>query len=302
VAENIGFGLRLRRVPRAERDEKVQRTAATLGLDGLLQRKPAQLSGGQLQRVAMGRAMVRQPRAFLMDEPLSNLDAKLRVQMRAELASIHRRTGTTSIYVTHDQVEAMTLGDRVAVLNNGVLQQVDTPKRLYDHPQNLFVAAFMGSPSMNLVLARIEPPNVVFGDHSLQAPEHLLPDHRGDVILGIRPSAFRAGASPDVPELEVEVRMVEELGSEVHLLCTVKAPPVIRDDTAAASGDDAEPTEPSHLLAEEGTTPFTAIVESESTVGVGDRVRLGVDPRAFHFFDPESGAALVARTDGGSAS
>ena len=135
VADNIGFGLRLRRVPRAERDERVKRTAATLGLDGLLHRKPAQLSGGQLQRVAMGRAMVRQPKAFLMDEPLSNLDAKLRVQMRAELASIHRRTGTTAIYVTHDQVEAMTLGDRVAVLNNGVLQQVDTPKRLYDHPE-----------------------------------------------------------------------------------------------------------------------------------------------------------------------
>ena len=301
VAENIGFGLRLRRVPRAERDEKVKRTAATLGLDGLLQRKPAQLSGGQLQRVAMGRAMVRQPKAFLMDEPLSNLDAKLRVQMRAELASIHRRTGTTSIYVTHDQVEAMTLGDRVAVLNNGVLQQVDTPKRLYDHPQNLFVAAFMGSPSMNLVLASIEPPNVVFGDHSLRAPEHLLPDHRGDVILGIRPSAFRASAYLDLPELEVEVRMVEELGSEVHLLCTVKARPVIRDDTAAASGDDAEAAEPSHLLAEEGTTPFTAIVESESTAEVGDRVRLSVDPRAFHFFDPESGAALATRTGGGPA-
>jgi multiple sugar transport system ATP-binding protein len=301
VADNIGFGLRLRRVPRAERDEKVKRTAATLGLDGLLQRKPAQLSGGQLQRVAMGRAMVRQPKAFLMDEPLSNLDAKLRVQMRAELASIHRRTGTTALYVTHDQVEAMTLGDRVAVLNNGVLQQVDTPKRLYDHPQNLFVAAFMGSPSMNLVMARIEPPNVVFGDHSLRAPEHLLPDHRGDVILGIRPSAFRASGYLDLPELEVEIRMVEELGSEVHLLCIVKAPPVIRDDTAAASGDDAEAAEPSHLLAEEGTTPFTAIVESESTARVGDRVRLRVDPRAFHFFDPESGTALATRTGGSSA-
>jgi ABC-type sugar transport system ATPase subunit len=155
---------------------------------------------------------------------------------------------------------------------------------------------------MNLVLARIEPPNVVFGDHSLRAPEHLLPDHRGDVILGIRPSAFRAGASPDIPELEVEVRMVEELGSEVHLLCTVKAPPVIRDDTAAASGDDAEATEPSHLLAEEGTTPFTAIVGSESTAAVGDRVRLSVDPRAFHFFDSESGAALVTRTGSRPAS
>jgi multiple sugar transport system ATP-binding protein len=302
VAENIGFGLRLRRVPRAERDERVQRTAAILGIEGLLQRKPAQLSGGQLQRVAMGRAMVRQPTAFLMDEPLSNLDAKLRVQMRAELASIHRRTGTTALYVTHDQVEAMTLGDRVAVLNNGVLQQVDTPKRLYDYPQNLFVAAFMGSPSMNLVMASIEPPNVVFGDHSLRAPEHLIADHRGDVILGIRPSAFRVSAGLDLPQLEVEVRMVEELGSEVHLLCTVKAPPVLREDTAAASGDNTEAAEPSHLLAEEGTTPFTAIVESDSTAGIGDRVRLSVDPRSFHFFDPQSGVALGTQTKVGGAS
>jgi multiple sugar transport system ATP-binding protein len=305
VADNIGFGLRLRRVPRAERNERVKRTAATLGLDGLLHRKPAQLSGGQLQRVAMGRAMVRQPKAFLMDEPLSNLDAKLRVQMRAELASIHRRTGTTAIYVTHDQVEAMTLGDRVAVLNNGVLQQVDTPKRLYDHPQNLFVAAFMGSPSMNLVLATVEPPYVMFGGHSLRVAEHLLPDQRGpgngEVILGIRPSAFKQSPEDGLADMDVEVRMVEELGSEVHLLFTVHAPPVIRDDTTAASGDDAQTGEPSHLLAEEGTTPFTAIVESNSTARVGDRVRLSVDPGAFHFFDPESGAALRSRAGGSSA-
>jgi multiple sugar transport system ATP-binding protein len=304
VADNIGFGLRLRRVPRAERDERVKRTAATLGLDGLLHRKPAQLSGGQLQRVAMGRAMVRQPKAFLMDEPLSNLDAKLRVQMRAELASIHRRTGTTAIYVTHDQVEAMTLGDRVAVLNNGVLQQVDTPKRLYDHPQNLFVAAFMGSPSMNLVLASVEPPYVVFGGHSLRAGEHL-PDQRGrgngEVILGIRPSAFKQAPADGLADMDVEVRMVEELGSEVHLLFTVQAPPVIRDDTAAAAGNDAQTGEPSHLLAEEGTTPFTAIVESNSTARVGDRVRLSVDPGVFHFFDPESGAALDSPAGGSSA-
>jgi multiple sugar transport system ATP-binding protein len=304
VADNIGFGLRLRRVPRAERDERVRRTAATLGLDGLLQRKPAQLSGGQLQRVAMGRAMVRQPKAFLMDEPLSNLDAKLRVQMRAELASIHRRTGTTAIYVTHDQVEAMTLGDRVAVLNNGVLQQVDTPKRLYDHPRNLFVAAFMGSPSMNLVLASVEPPYVVFGGHSLRAAEHL-PDQRdagnGEVILGIRPSAFKQAPADGPADMDVEVRMVEELGSEVHLRFAVQAPPVIRDDTAAASGDDAQTGEPSHLLAEEGATPFTAIVESNSTARVGDRVRLSVDPAAFHFFDPETGAALAPRTGGSAA-
>jgi multiple sugar transport system ATP-binding protein len=161
-----------------------------LGLEALLERKPSQLSGGQLQRVAMGRAMVRQPKAYLMDEPLSNLDAKLRVQMRAELASIHRRTKTTSIYVTHDQVEAMTLGDRVAVLHNGRLQQVDTPKRLYDHPANIFVAAFMGSPSMNMVHATIEGSRVLFGGHALPMPEHAPSHLDGDVVLGIRPSAF----------------------------------------------------------------------------------------------------------------
>jgi multiple sugar transport system ATP-binding protein len=293
VAENIGFGLRLRRVPRAERAERVRRIATTLGLDGLLERKPSQLSGGQLQRVAMGRAMVRQPKAYLMDEPLSNLDAKLRVQMRAELASIHRRTKTTSIYVTHDQVEAMTLGDRVAVLHNGRLQQVDTPKRLYDRPANIFVAAFMGSPSMNMVHASIQGSRVVFGGHSLPMPEHAPSHLQGDVVLGIRPSAFFETDDRDLPSMPVEVALVEELGSEAHLLFNVRAPRVTSDDALAASSEAGDALGPSLLLTEEGSTQFTAAVDSTTTATVGSRVNLAVDPQEFHFFDPTTGSSLL---------
>jgi multiple sugar transport system ATP-binding protein len=296
VAENIGFGLRLRRVSRAERDERVRRIAATLGLDALLERKPSQLSGGQLQRVAMGRAMVRQPKAYLMDEPLSNLDAKLRVQMRAELASIHRRTKTTSIYVTHDQVEAMTLGDRVAVLHNGRLQQVDTPKRLYDRPANIFVAAFMGSPSMNMVHASIEGSRVVFGGHSLPMPEHAPSGLQGEVVLGIRPSAFSETHDRDLPSMQIEVALVEELGSEAHLLFNVRAPRVTSDDALAASSESGDALGPSLLLTEEGSTQFTAAVDATTTATIGSRVNLAVDPQEFHFFDPATGSSLL--TDG----
>jgi multiple sugar transport system ATP-binding protein len=294
VAQNIGFGLRLRRVPRAERDERVRRIAATLGLDGLLERKPSQLSGGQLQRVAMGRAMVRQPEAYLMDEPLSNLDAKLRVQMRAELASIHRRTKTTAIYVTHDQVEAMTLGDRVAVLHNGRLQQVDTPKRLYDQPANIFVAAFMGSPSMNMVHASIEGSQVVFGGHSLPMPGHAPSDLQGEVVLGIRPTAFSESADGGLPSMHVEVALVEELGSEAHLRFNVRAPAVTSDEALAASSEAGDALGPSLLLTEEGSTQFTAAVDSNTKATVGSRVNLTVDPQKFHFFDPTTGSSLLA--------
>jgi len=294
VAQNIGFGLRLRRVPRAERNERVRRIAATLGLDGLLERKPSQLSGGQLQRVAMGRAMVRQPKAYLMDEPLSNLDAKLRVQMRAELASIHRRTNTTAIYVTHDQVEAMTLGDRVAVLHQGRLQQVDTPKRLYDHPANIFVAAFMGSPSMNMVHATIDGSRVVFGGHSLPMPEHAPSHLHGDVVLGIRPSAFSESDDHDLPSMQVEVALVEELGSEAHLRFNVRAPAVTSDEALAASSEAGDALGPSLLLTEEGSTQFTAAVDSSTVATLGSRVNLAVDPQEFHFFDPTSGRSLLA--------
>jgi multiple sugar transport system ATP-binding protein len=296
VADNIGFGLRLRKVRRAERNERVRRTAATLGLEALLERKPSQLSGGQLQRVAMGRAMVRQPKAYLMDEPLSNLDAKLRVQMRAELASIHRRTQTTAIYVTHDQVEAMTLGDRVAVLHDGRLQQVDTPKRLYDRPANLFVAAFMGSPAMNMVHAAIEDGRVVFGGYSFPLPSHAPADRQGDVVLGVRPSAFAEVRAAGLPTMEVDVSMVEELGSEVHLLFPVKAPAVTSDEALAATSESGDRSGASPLLADEGSTQFTAIVDANTKATAGSRVCLCVDPAEFYFFDPATGLSLADHT------
>src|SRR5437868_6721656 len=190
VEQNLGFGLKLRKTPKEEQRRRVEEVAKVLGLDKLMQRKPSELSGGQRQRVAMGRAMVREPQAFLMDEPLSNLDAKLRVQMRAELARLHERLGTTTVFVTHDQVEAMTLGERVAVLRDGVLQQVDVPQNLYEHPANLFVAAFIGSPPMNLVEAKVEERAVSFGEHRLPLSAGLsLDQYEGrSVILGIRPS------------------------------------------------------------------------------------------------------------------
>ena len=196
VAGNLGFGLRLRKIAKAERERRVRDVATKLGLEELLDRKPSELSGGQRQRVAMGRAMVREPKAFLMDEPLSNLDAKLRVTMRAELARLHERLGVTTIYVTHDQVEAMTLGQRVAVLRDGVLQQVDTPQRLFREPANLFVAAFIGSPSMNLVEADVADGRLRFAGHELPLPEGTrLEAHR--VIVGVRPTDFRESADAD---------------------------------------------------------------------------------------------------------
>ncbi len=191
VAQNIGIGLKLRKLPKSEVAQKVAEAADVLGLESLLGRKPAELSGGQRQRVAMGRAMVRQPQAFLMDEPLSNLDAKLRVQMRAELAQLRDRLRTTTVYVTHDQVEAMTLGDRVAVMRDGIVQQLDTPQNLYRRPANLFVAAFIGSPSMNLFHATVDDGQVVFGTHRLPIPPSpALRGHRGPLVVGIRPSDF----------------------------------------------------------------------------------------------------------------
>ena len=232
VQQNLGIGLKLRHTPRAERDRRVADVARILELEPLLSRKPAQLSGGQRQRVAMGRAMVREPQAFLMDEPLSNLDAKLRVQMRAELAHLRDRLETTTVYVTHDQVEAMTLGNRVAVMNNGVIQQLDRPQNLYHHPVNLFVAAFMGSPSMNLIEARVEGDRICFAGLSLPLPAARdLRAYEGQaIVIGIRPSDFfDAALSRDEsrPTIEVKVDVVEELGSEKNLIFTLDAPPVM---------------------------------------------------------------------------
>ena len=238
VYENMSFGLRLKKVAKAEIARRVENAAQILDITELLQRKPKQLSGGQRQRVAMGRAIVRHPKAFLMDEPLSNLDAKLRVSMRAQLASLHARLGTTTIYVTHDQVEAMTLGQRVAVMRDGLIQQVDTPQALYATPTNLFVAAFIGSPAMNLVEADVHEGLLEFGGFRIPLPGP--PPATSRVIAGLRPEAFEDGAlaDPSLPRIDVRVEVVEELGADTHVLFRVDAPRVDVSEVREAAGDE----------------------------------------------------------------
>ena len=261
-----------------------------------MHRKPAELSGGQRQRVAMGRAMVREPLAFLMDEPLSNLDAKLRVQMRAELSRLHERLGTTTVYVTHDQVEAMTLGERVAVLRDGVLQQCDKPQNLYNHPANLFVAAFIGSPPMNLVEAAVDADSVSFGSTTLPITEADLSAYRGrSVILGIRPSDledFDVWHTDALPTIEVVAEVTEELGSEVNVIFPVDAPPVMTEDTIAAASDEADHDQIPLIADTQEQARFCARVDARTHCRPGDKVRLSVDPARFHYFDPESGEAI----------
>jgi multiple sugar transport system ATP-binding protein len=294
VEQNLSFGLRLRKTPRVERAERVRDAARILGLEPLMERKPGELSGGQRQRVAMGRAMVREPAAFLMDEPLSNLDAKLRVQMRAELTRLHERLGTTTLYVTHDQVEAMTLGHRVAVLRDGVLQQVDTPQRLYKEPDNLFVAAFIGSPPMNLVEATVAGGRVRFGGFDLPSGDVDLRDHDGrTVILGIRPSDLEDHAvwrSEDLPTIEVTADVTEELGSEVNVLFRVDAPPVATEETMAAA--EEETGDVLLMAAEERRCVFCARVDARTRCTPGSAVTLSLDPSRFYYFDPDTGRAI----------
>jgi multiple sugar transport system ATP-binding protein len=295
VEQNLGFGLKLRKMPRDEIKARVDDAAKILGLEPLMQRKPAALSGGQRQRVAMGRAMVREPIAFLMDEPLSNLDAKLRVQMRAQLAQLHDRLQTTTVYVTHDQVEAMTLGERVAVLRDGVLQQVDTPQSLYNHPANLFVAAFMGSPPMNLVEALVADGKVSFANFQLPlASGHALSNYEGrSVILGIRPADLEDTAvrsNDTLPSIEVSADVTEELGSEINVLFVIDAPPVATEELMAAA--DAPDAEPIVLLGDSPRATFCARVDASSSVRPGSKIRLSVDPARFHFFDPRTGLAV----------
>ena len=277
VAENIGFGLKLRRTPKREVRERVEQTAAKLALTDLLKRKPAALSGGQRQRVAMGRAIVRDPAAFLMDEPLSNLDAKLRVQMRAEIQRLQNDLGTTTMYVTHDQVEAMTMGDRVAVMRDGRLIQVDTPQALYTHPADLFVAGFIGSPAMNFVRARLEGSNgslvASFGSTRLELATRMLPPSvagrtGGDVIVGLRPEHLEIASGDDGrPVLRAPVALAEPVGSQtiVHL------------DLDCASVGDSD---------------FCACLSSQSPCDRGEMITLAVDPATLHFFDPETEIAL----------
>src|SRR5438874_12233297 len=260
----------------------VDDVAGRLGLSALLERRPAELSGGQRQRVAMGRAIVRKPQAFLMDEPLSNLDAKLRVGMRASLTQLHRRLRTTTVYVTHDQVEAMTLGERVAVMRDGRIVQVDEPQHLYREPNDLFVAAFIGSPAMNLVHGRVEGDTIAFGQ--FRAPLPALVD-AGRVILGIRPENFEDAAfTPGLPSIEVEVDVVEELGSDTYVFFQVDSPPITAEVLDAEAGDD-------RLLASHRAL-FTARVDSRTTARVGSRLELALDPGRFQFFSVDSGARI----------
>jgi multiple sugar transport system ATP-binding protein len=285
VRQNLGYGLKARRTPKAEIARRVDEVAELLGLEELLDRRPSQLSGGQRQRVAMGRAIAREPRAFLLDEPLSNLDAKLRVGMRASLTQLHRQLGVTTVYVTHDQVEAMTLGQRVAVMRKGRIVQVDSPHKLYTEPRDLFVAGFIGSPSMNLVEATVEGMSVRFGEFSLPLPaERRLPD--GPVILGIRPESFEdAALAPALPSIDVHVEVLEDLGSDAHVFFTVQARPVSAE--ALETADDAR-----GLIAVGGAM-LTARVHAGSAIRAGERAALAVDPRGLQFFDPSTGLRLA---------
>jgi multiple sugar transport system ATP-binding protein len=288
VRQNLGYGLKVRRTPKAEAKKRVDEVARMLGLEELLERRPAQLSGGQRQRVAMGRAIAREPQAFLMDEPLSNLDAKLRVDMRASLAQLHQQLGVTTVYVTHDQVEAMTLGQRVAVMRDGVVLQIDGPQRLYKEPRNLFVAGFIGSPSMNLVEAQIEEGHMVAG--SLRIP--LDPDREparpssGRMVVGIRPEAFEDAefARRGLPTIDVEVAVLEELGSDAYVFFQSDARRV-RPEVLALEEDP--------VLVPDAGTLVSARVDPRTNAQVGDRLRLAVDPGRLHFFDGATGASLL---------
>jgi multiple sugar transport system ATP-binding protein len=302
IAQNLAFGLQQRKTPKAEIKTRVAEVAHLLGLDDYLGRKPAALSGGQRQRVAMGRAIVREPQVFLMDEPLSNLDAKLRVSMRASLSQLHARLSVTTVYVTHDQVEAMTLGQRVCVMRDGKLQQVDTPQTLYRSPVNLFVASFIGSPAMNFTtatLVRDDGPAVEFAGTRLAVPAQLLESRPGleryfgrSLILGIRPADCEDARLADAswPRLQVTATVTEELGSEVNVLFSIDAPPVRHESLSDGQGSTDD---------EEGLIPiagdkamWTARVASRSEVRPGQPVELAIDTSGLQFFDAGTGLAI----------
>jgi multiple sugar transport system ATP-binding protein len=287
VRENLGYGLRVSRVPKDEAAKRIDHVAALLGLEELLDRKPGALSGGQRQRTAMGRAIVREPKAFLMDEPLSNLDAKLRVTMRASLSQLHARLTTTTVYVTHDQTEAMTLGQRVAVMRDGRVQQLDTPQALYRRPANLFVAAFIGSPSMNLVEARLDDDAVEFDGYRFPLDRLHRPRVTRDsrVILGIRPEDFDLTAN-GLPSIAADISVVEELGSDTHVIFPVDAPRLSGPELGVARETDDD-----QLLADT-RTQFNARIDAHVHVQPGERLQLSVDPSRFHFFDVDTGDAL----------
>ena len=305
VYENIAFGLRLRKMSKKEIDERVHRAASVLGLEEYLKRKPRALSGGQRQRVAMGRAIVRQPAAFLMDEPLSNLDAKLRVQTRAEIAKLQSDLGVTTIYVTHDQIEAMTMGDRVAVMRKGELQQVDDPQTLYDRPVNLFVGGFIGSPAMNMLdatissngglTAKIGDQTIALGAETLQTRPGLRAYDGKQVILGIRPEdledAALASDAPSDHRLRGRLELREALGSEIMAHFAITGAHAETDETRELA-QDAGGDEGSHVGVREGEAVLVGRFGARSRVQQGENVEAVVDTRALHFFDPETGIGI----------
>ena len=299
VFDNMAFSLKLRKLPKDEIDQKVKDAAKTLEISELLDRKPKALSGGQRQRVAMGRAIVRNPQAFLMDEPLSNLDAKLRVQMRAELGQLHTQLQTTTLYVTHDQVEAMTMGDRVAVIRKGELQQINTPREIYLNPKNIFVAGFIGSPSMNFVYANVgvnkSSIKLKFGDDQIDYKgdklEKLKTFENKEIVMGIRPEAFEDGNYANTSEysesIKVSVSLLEQLGSDSYIHFYKDIKPVQTEAIEEILADEGEDIS---VLGD--NTKFIARINPNSTVVEGEEIELKIDPSKLHFFDPETGDAL----------
>ena len=305
--DNMAFGLKLRKLPKKEIDRRVRETSRALGLDDQLKKKPRALSGGQRQRVAMGRAIVREPKAFLMDEPLSNLDAKLRVQMRTEISRIQRDLGVTMIYVTHDQTEAMTMGDRVAVMNRGVLQQVAAPQEMYDNPANLFVAGFIGSPAMNMVNAELirgdAGAQVAFGGVRLPIPDSVMRGRRSlaghvgkRLVIGIRPEDLEDPeyvANPTAgARLPVTVDVREAMGAEVYAHFTVDEPPVLTEDTRDLAADAGLAVDDLGSSGGPTTSHFVARLDPHTSAAEGRPIELHVDMRSIHVFDPETGEAI----------
>ena len=299
VYDNMAFSLKLRKLPKDEIDKKVRDAAKTLEIDELLDRKPKALSGGQRQRVAMGRAIVRSPQAFLMDEPLSNLDAKLRVQMRAELGQLHTQLETTTLYVTHDQVEAMTMGDRVAVIRKGLLQQIDTPREIYLYPKNIFVAGFIGSPSMNFVYATATKSGngmkINFGENEVNvasAPKALMAYEGKEIVVGIRPEAFEDSVYANEKEfsesIEIEISLLEQLGSDTYVHFYKDINPVQTEAIAEILADEGEDIS---VLGSE--TKFIARINPNSSVEEGQKINLALDPTKLHYFDPDTGLAIT---------
>jgi multiple sugar transport system ATP-binding protein len=317
VYQNMALSLKIRKLKKDEMRRRVEETARLLQLEDLLAKRPRELSGGQRQRVAMGRAIVREPQAFLMDEPLSNLDAKLRVQMRAEILRIQQDLGVTTIYVTHDQTEAMTLGDLVAVMKKGVLQQVADPQELFAHPVNLFVAGFIGSPAMNIVEARLtgtgEGMFVEFGGHRLAIPDEVVAErqalaaYRGrTLILGMRPESMEDAAlvpsvGPD-SRFPIVAELREDMGSDVYLHFTVDAPPVYTEDTKELAADvDEKALEELQERASERRTTFIARTSPETRARPGGRLEIWVDTRKLYFFDPTTGESIYGEAEPASS-